>query len=150
MATTTGAFGVKPGFNQSGQGYYMVIETGLWAKLSVPAGSTGSGGAYAVSALTLAQAEAVTANGAAVSTFFNQGRLVRDCGKTIVSAGRAFRKIQAVVGEGQAASTFGVSGPVGGTLSTPDTGYATYYVEVATNGGPAPSAANLGGIARYA
>lgn len=150
MATTSGAFGVKPGFNQSGQGYYIVVETGLWAKLNVPNLASGSGGAYSVQALNLASAENATAGGLGISTLFGQGRLVRDCGKTIVSSGRAFRKIQAVLGEALAPSTFGVTGPVAGTLSSSDTGYATYYVEVATNGGPAPSAANIGGIARYA
>ena len=63
--------------------------------------------------------------------------LLRDVGKTVVSAGRTFRKVQVVGGVAAAQSTFGVLGPA----STADgADYFTGYIELNLDGqsGAAP------------
>ena len=85
-------------------------------------------------------------NVGALSTAVNTaGSLVmRDMGKTVVSAGRAFRKFQAV--SLASASTGGVTG---GASTSTQPGYFTAYLEVtAPNAGGLPAAVNA--IARYA
>jgi hypothetical protein len=151
MAVNSAAFPAKAGYNQSGGGYYYIIDTGLWAKLNVPNASSGSGGAYAVSAFSAISASVGTpAGGAGVSTLFGAGRILRDMGKTVVSAGRAFRKVQGVVPADVTAtvSTFGIAGAAAGTLTSADAGYLTYYVEVATPATAVPLAADLPQIVR--
>ena len=66
--------------------------------------------------------------------------LIRDMGKTIVSSGRTFRKVQLVVST-VASTTFGVAGPATGANPVED--YLTGYIEVgfgAPNSTPAPVA----------
>jgi hypothetical protein len=71
-------------------------------------------------------------------------------GKTIVSAGRTFRKFAAVgTGNPRYSSSFGV---VGGAGASPNGGYATFYLEVGREGNPGSGTANNGvpaPIARY-
>jgi hypothetical protein len=55
------------------------------------------------------------------------GGLLRDMGKTVVSAGRTFRKVQLMV---STISTGGVNGQAGTT--TPSTDYLTAYLELAS------------------
>ena len=66
---------------------------------------------------------------------------LRDMGKTYVSAGRAFRKVQLIVpnnlgnksgGQGAGASTFGVAGDSEATAPTAD--YLTGYIELGWEG----------------
>jgi hypothetical protein len=66
------------------------------------------------------------------------GRL-RDLGKTYVSAGREFRKVQLVWYAATSASTFGVNGAAG---TAPDQDYLTGYIELGWEGAgiPAPVA----------
>ena len=70
------------------------------------------------------------------------GGLLKDIGKSVVSAGRYFRKLQLVVRNGGAApstgaSTFGVAGtPVG---TAPNQEYLTGYVELGMEGGGIPA-----------
>lgn len=75
------------------------------------------------------------------------GTLLKDGGRTYVSAGRAFRKVQLVVPQGNgtlhtAASTFGVGGMAGSTLPQQD--FYTGYIEIGFEGSaavlPAPVA----------
>jgi len=66
---------------------------------------------------------------------------LRDCGKTLVSSGRVFRKVQLL---GASVSTGGVLGPVGTLTDSND--YLTAYIElpgldgIASGGAPAPVA----------
>ena len=66
------------------------------------------------------------------------GRL-RDLGKTYVSAGREFRKVQLVWYGSATAATFGVNGASG---TVPDQDYLTGYIELGWEGAgiPAPVA----------
>lgn len=71
--------------------------------------------------------------------------ILRDMGKTVVSSGRTFRKVQLVV---VSPSTFGVGGPaVGGTVSFSATGedYLSGYIELGF-----PSAGNPSQVAPVA
>lgn len=144
MATGSGAFSAKAGYNQSGGGYYIVLSTIGADKLLDYTVGTGSGGA--TTAGGLAAASAATLPGG-LSTLFGAYRIVKDMGKTVVSAGRTFRKIAAVLPANDTSSpTFGVTGPAA-TAANP--GYATYYVEIGRDGAEAPG---QGGVmlARYA
>ena len=73
------------------------------------------------------------------------GALLKDMGKTLVSAGRTFRKIQVVRNTGTgSASTFGVAGD---SSTTPNQDYLTGYIELGfeAQGGAAPSKVALFG-----
>jgi hypothetical protein len=65
--------------------------------------------------------------------------LLKDAGRTYVSAGRAFRKVQLVVPQGtgdhKALSTFGVGGVAGSALPQQD--FYTGYIEVGFEGSAA-------------
>jgi hypothetical protein len=133
--------GATPGgFNQSGGGYYLVTTSIPAANILTYSGSSGSGGATTVGYFSTYTA--LGGGEAGASTFFLANRLIKDMGKTVVSAGRAFRKFQAV--SSFALSTGGVVG-----AATPAPGYLTAYLEVA-----APNQGGLGGvvnsIVRYA
>ena len=83
----------------------------------------------------------------AISTVARAGALLRDMGKTIVSSGAHFRKVQLVVPQAAnsyglgagSLSTFGVGGPQGLT-GTPD--FFTGYIKLGFEGqgNPAPVA----------
>ncbi len=62
---------------------------------------------------------------------------LRDMGRTYVSSGRVFRKVQLIVPNTQTTSTFGVEGAVN---TTPVQDYLTGYVELGWEGAgfPAP------------
>jgi hypothetical protein len=64
---------------------------------------------------------------------------LRDMGKTYVSSGRVFRKVQLVVPNTQTTSTFGVEGA---SPTTPNSDYLTGYIELGWEGAgfPAPVA----------
>lgn len=72
------------------------------------------------------------------------GGLLKDMGKTLVSSGRVFRKIQLVKASALNGSTFGVMGSAG---TNPNQDYFTGYIELglgelgASGGSPAPVAA---------
>jgi len=147
MASASGAFSAKAGFNQSGGKYLMVLETNvaLVPKMSYYTGGSGSGGATTVGSLsTVVGATSYLPNG--TSSLFANGRLVRDMGKTLISAGRSFRKIQAVQENGVGAS-YGVTGAAAGTASTADAGYLSFYVETGAEG--TASAANIPLLVRF-
>jgi hypothetical protein len=151
MATGSGAFGVKGGFNQSGGGYYIALED-LWVnrRLNILTPGTGSGGATTVGSFTQ-EALATSTNypaGLNVSSFFANGALVKDMGRTVVSAGRTFRKIQGIQPTNQASSnTFGVGG---NAASATAPGYLTYYVETPRDGANADISAATTDFARLA
>lgn len=94
---------------------------------------------------TTAWAKAGGAAGAYLSSIssVNAGGLLKDMGKTLVSSGRTFRKIQLVVARAAGGSTFGVAGDSG---TAPNQDYFTGYIELGLgelggNGTPAPVAA---------
>lgn len=57
--------------------------------------------------------------------------LLKDMGKTVVSSVRTFRKVQLVVPQARANSTFGVSGRVS---TNPNEDYFTGYIELGLDG----------------
>lgn len=67
---------------------------------------------------------------------------LRDMGRTYVSSGRVFRKIQLIVPNTQVTSTFGVQG---NTPTTPVEDYLTGYIELGWEGAgtPAPVARSM-------
>lgn len=140
MAAASGAFNTKGGFNQSGGGYYIVISS-INTQLNVLTPGTGSGGAATVGSLATAGAADLPG---AVSTLFLAGKIIKDMGKTVVSAGRTFRKIQAVAGSASAVASLGV---VGSAASATAPGYTSFYLETGREG--QQGTVVLPAIARY-
>ena len=139
MATGSSAIPSKAGFNQSGGGYFIVISS-IRDNLQTYTAGTGSGGAATVG--SFAQYNDTT--GGNWSTVVGAGRIIKDMGKTVVSAGRTFRKFQAVLGTNDNSSpSFGVTGTTTSTYS-----YLTGYLETGRDGANAD--ASLPQIARYA
>ena len=131
MATGSGAFSVNAGYNQSGG--YLVVVSDIKANLNYYTGSSGSGGAATVGSFSTAVATSALPSNS--STLFATGRVVKDMGKTLVSSGRTFRKIQAITSTPQ--TSFGVTGPAAGAV---DPGYFTFYVETSREGTGMPAA----------
>ena len=148
MSAYSGAFGSQGGYNQSGGNYFLVLSTISQNNLLAYTGQSGSGGATAVG--SFASYSTIAATGENYSSAFGASRLIKDMGKTVVSAGRAFRKFQAV--NAASASTGGIAGQAG---TTTQVGYLTAYLEVtAPNGGGAGAAGGVPAvtnqIVRYA
>jgi len=64
--------------------------------------------------------------------------IVRDMGRTIVSSGRTFRKVQLVVRQSGSTSTFGIEGNAAAPAQ-PNVDYLTGYVELGTNAFSGPA-----------
>lgn len=146
MSAASGAFGARAGFNQSGGGYLMIVSS-INAQLNTCTAGSGSGGATNPPTLAaVPQTGDSVLNQAALAALFGTGRVVKDMGKSAVSAGRVFRKIQAV---GQAATTVATRGVTGGAESTSPAaaGYATYYIETGFEG--SNGATVLPAVARF-
>lgn len=155
------ATGAGQGYAQGGGGYFYVVDTNLASKLQIwGSGATnplpaGAGGAWSVGSFTGALNN-TTALPGSISSLFAQGRVVRDMGKTLVSAGRTFRKIKGMAPNGSATTGGAVgvfntdNGPAAGGVNSIDQGYLTFYVETTRDGdvqtGPAGTGA-LGGAA---
>jgi hypothetical protein len=171
MSSGTNAHPARAGFNQSGGAYFMVLReldpiVAVGAAPTAAASShvqalvnpgSNSGGAWlppTLSTVTYAgflgvpygAAGVATAQTVGVTGYVSTGKLLKDMGRTVVSAGRTFRKFAPVVA-GLGVSSFGV----GGSLpSGANSGYGSFYLEVGREGltgtpaglGPAP-------IARY-
>jgi hypothetical protein len=138
MATNTSSHPAKAGFNQSGGAYFIVISS-IAGVLKTYTPGSGSGGAATVGSFAAYN----DTTGGNWSTNVGAGRLIKDMGKTVVSAGRTFRKFQVVVGTNENSSpSFGVSGTVVGTYS-----YLTGYLETGRDG--AEQVPDLPQIARY-
>lgn len=135
MAGLGNMYPAKAGFNQSGGNTYIILtqlDNTYINKVSVA--PTGSGGATTVPSLAAAAAtDAVIGLGAGDVA---PGKLLKDMGRSVVSAGRVFRKFESIgTGATKFNSTFGVNGAAGSTLNT---GYGTFYLEVGREGqGPA-------------
>lgn len=153
MSAGTNAFGSKAGFNQSGGTYFMTL-TGLDAAAgalgpyinTLTTAGSNSGGAWVgptLSNVPMSTILGLAAGSASnASTLVGGGKLLKDMGRTVVSAGRTFRKFAPVL-PASVASSFGVTG---GAAATPNTGYGSFYLEVGRDG-LAPAAAAP--IARY-
>jgi hypothetical protein len=153
MSAGTNAYGARAGFNQSGGAYFMCVQAldgdagaaGSYIN-QLTAAPSGSGGA--VVAPTLARVAMSTILGAGTtaanaSTMVGTGKLLKDMGKTVISAGRTFRKFAPVVSAAGTVSSFGV---VGAAAAGANAGYGSFYLEVGREGqGPAAAAP----IARY-
>ncbi len=125
---SSGAFGTKAGFNQSGGAHYIALTATYLSTLQTYTPGTGSGGATTQGSFA---PFSWAADGAA-SSIHGQYKLIKDMGKTVISSGRTFRKFQLVFPQSQ--STMGI---YGSAASTTNPGYITGYLEVARDGSPA-------------
>lgn len=161
MSSGTNAHPARAGFNQSGGAYFMTLapfETQGTAGVAPTAGTfvnslvnpgSNSGGAWippTLSTVTMSNVLGATTAAQASTMGASIGltaanKMLRDMGRTVVSAGRTFRKFAPVVA-GLGVSSFGVAGaPASGA----NAGYGAFYLEVGREGfgtTPAP-------IARY-
>ena len=130
MSAYSGAFGTQAGYNQSGGGYYLVISSIIHSNFLGFTPGSGSGGATTTGTFApYSTVNALAGTGKFASSLI-VGNLIKDMGRTVVSAGRAFRKFQAVVPNSQ--STGGVTGNAG---STTQAGFLTAYLEVSAPSG---------------
>lgn len=143
MATGSGAFGAKCGFNQSGGGLFLVLVNGgggiLVNQGFEAAVASGSGGSF-VQAMPVANAVTVAA-----------GQVLKDMGKTLnipTSTGRmrTFRKFQVVGNASGDAANFGVN-PNGSATGPP--GGRPFYLETMREGQEPSGDATPPLIARY-
>jgi hypothetical protein len=160
MAANSSAHPGRAGYNQAGGAYFIVTANldNAVAPNAAPvyvnaltSGGSNSGGAWVPPAFTLVSMSTVLGISPTLdhykfaSSIVQQGALLKDMGRTVVSSGRTFRKFAPVVGgTPDRASSLGVQGGVG---SAPNSGYGSFYLEVGREGqtgaaGPAP-------IARY-
>lgn len=143
MSAFSGAFGSQAGYNQSGGSYFLTTSAIPVTSIFAYSGQTGSGGATAVGSFS--PYSTIAATGENYSTAFGATKLIKDMGKTVVSAGRAFRKFQAVVTASQ--STGGVAGQA---ATSTQVGYLTAYLEVAAPNGGGAGGTAIAPIVRYA
>ena len=145
MSAGTNAFGARAGFNQSGGAHFMVLSalepdvtslTNSYINTITTAGSN-SGGAFSNASFTKVSMSSIVggSNTNGASTLVGVNKVLKDMGRTVVSAGRTFRKFAPVV-SGAAASTFGVTGSPATTLTT---GFASFYLEVGREGAGVPA-----------
>jgi hypothetical protein len=161
MAGAGNVYPSQAGFNQSG-GAYFIILTGLEVATgtavyvnTISAAPTGSGGATVPPTLALTTMANVIGTGTTAANaagFVAAGKIIKDMGRSIVSASRVFRKFAPVV-QGLGASntsSFGVVGAAGTTLNA---GEGSFYLEVGREGSGVSNAANTAGgpapILRY-
>ncbi len=143
MSSHSGHFQSSEGYNQQGGAYYLIVSSVVGNSSGAGSGfqtytpGSGSGGATTVGSFALFSYSGSVDQ----STVLGTGNVIKDMGKTVVSAGRTFRKFQAVYP--QNISTNGVSGV---TATTTNPGYMTGYLEIAKDGSGGSSAR----IARYA
>jgi len=113
------------------RGYFIPLGD-IAAKILAYTPGTGAGGSYLNGSFALAPwAAGGTAPSRYTSTIstIGAGGVLRDNGKTVLSSGRVFRKIQLLV---PTISTFGVGGPAPGATANAD--YLTGYIELQSAG----------------
>jgi len=143
MSAGTNAFGAKAGFNQSGGAHFMVLTalepdvtslTNSYINTITGAGSN-SGGAFSNATFTkVSMSSIVGSNTNGASTLVAANKVLKDMGRTVVSAGRTFLKFAPVVAG--LPSTFGVTGSPATTLTA---GFASFYLEVGREGAGVPA-----------
>ena len=143
MATGSGAFSAKGGFNQSGGAHYIVLTSASTTNLQLfeyPV-TSGSGGAYTVAAPV---AIANSGDGATLIAAIAAGAIIRDMGRTVIvpsgNGVRTFRKFQLVGNASGDAATFGVAARVAGRA---------FFVETNREGQEPSGAPGPLAIARY-
>jgi hypothetical protein len=113
------------------RGYFIPLGD-VASKILAYTPGTGAGGSYLNGSFAVA---AWAAGGSAPSRYtstistIGAGGVLRDNGKTVLSSGRVFRKIQLLV---PTVSTFGVGGPAPGATANAD--YLTGYIELQSAG----------------
>lgn len=122
------------------QGYFVPLGSLVGKIYSISTAGTGAGGSYVGPVFSTASWAAVGgASGPFLSTISSiaQGGLLRDMGRTIVSANRTFRKVQLLT------STVTLGGVAGTTPTNPVEDFLTGYIEMGfgSGGTPAPVAA---------
>lgn len=140
MAANSGSSAAGIGYNQQSGGYYITLDDITATMLTYTAG-TGSGGATTQGSVA---AWTWGADGYNSSLVNGSGKLIKDMGKHVFSAGRAFRKFQAV----NPAASVSTAGVVGSAASTTNPGYLTFYLEV-PKGGVGPNGATVPKIAKF-
>lgn len=145
----TSVVGLGP--KQTG-GYYIPLAN-IADKILAWTPGTGAGGSYTSGSFAIAPWAAGGASGhpytSSISTIA-AGGILRDEGKTVVSAGRVFRKVQLLCSTGSV-STAGVGGPAPGANANTD--YLTGYIERpsgAINGLGGNNVNALGGVPQVA
>ena len=140
MATGSGAFGAKCGFNQSGGSLFIVLTGGIVSGQGFEAAvASGSGGAF-LQATPVANTVTVAA-----------GQVLKDMGRTIgiptaIGGMRTFRKFQVVVNASGDAANFGVN-PNGSASGAP--GGRPFYLETMREGAEPSGGVAPPLIARY-
>ena len=144
MPVYSGAHSAKGGFNQSGGSMLMVLTslestpaTAVYT-YTISTASTGSGGATTAPVLTLTKMGDILKAGATyaaltdaeAAAFVDAGKLLKDMGETIVSAGRTFRKVQVAA---TGAAFVDSRGVVGNAAAAPNNGYGSFYIDVTRN-----------------
>ena len=116
-------------FKQSANGYFIPLGNVATAVLQYTPGSGAGGSALAGSFALATWGQGGSAASKATSTIsaIGAGGLLRDMGKTVVSSGRTFRKIQLMC---STVSTGGVGGTALGATANVD--YLTAYIELAS------------------
>lgn len=113
MATGSGAFSAKCGFNQSGGAQYIVITQAVDGQVFDFPVTSGSGGAFTAAVPTTAAASLGN-----VFAALAPGAVIRDMGRTVVvpsgNGARTFRKFQLVGNASGDAANFGVAARVAG------------------------------------
>ena len=119
------------GIRNQARGYFIPLGNVANKVLGYTPGS-GAGGSFLNGTFATA---AWAANGTAASPYastistIGAGGVLRDQGKSVISAGRVFRKVQLLV---PTVSTFGVGGAAPG--ATTNTDYLTGYIELHSAG----------------
>lgn len=132
------------------QGYYMPLSSLSGVVYAFTPGS-GAGGSFAQGSFSTASWATTTYNGKPNPYLSSingvAAGLLKDMGKTVVSAGRTFRKVQLVLpqnttaaagGAGTYVSTGGVGGQ-NGAGSTPVQDYLTGFIELGFDGQNVPA-----------
>jgi hypothetical protein len=142
MASGTNAFPSRGGFNQSGGAHFMTLGALQTGTLAAPAAGaflnvlsnpgSNSGGAFSNATLSTVTAESLFPGVAAATAvgYVAANKVLKDMGRTVVSAGRTFRKFAPVVA-GLGVSSFGVAGAA---ASGPNAGFGAFYLEVGREG----------------
>ena len=121
------------GFKQSQGGVFInLVAAGLNGKILSYSGSSGAGGSAVAGSFSTASWAQVGNTSASkhTSTLTTAGAVLRDMGKSVVSSGRLFRRVQLLV---STVSTGGVNGATG--TSYPETDYLTGYIELPNQAG---------------
>lgn len=133
------------GFKQSAGGFFIPLGD-VGSRVLAYSGAGGAGGSFQTGGFSAA---AWATNGSTPSKQTSSissvatGGILRDMGKSVVSAGRVFRKVQLLC---STVSTGGVNGPVGANSSVD---YFTGYIELGSGMTLAGGAAAPAPVAYY-